>query len=171
MRGWLFILGFGLALPAMAASDTDYTRSLPEPGYKYCSSAINQVANWLVGQAASSFGIWSTRDADSHISVLTASKRYPDGSGLMHLSTLRSPAGGCDVSFNLTVTTDKPCDTFRDTAFKSWNPYGGTQAIPILSDPNANNVQVAIQPLGTGCVVNKMGVMFIDPEKLKSIQK
>ena len=45
------------------------------------------------------------------------------------------------------------------------------QTDPILSDPNANNVQVAIQPLGPGCVVNKMGVMFIDPEKLKSIQK
>ena len=154
---------------ALAVEETDYARILRGNDFKYCASAVNKASNWLVGQDAGTIGLWKPRDADNHVGVLIASKRFSDTSSLMHLSAMRTAAGGCDLSFSLVYTFNKACSVLRDTTFKEWKFFGDVKGIPVYDDPTTSNVQVVLQPFGIGCVVSKMGVLFYDKDDVASM--
>lgn len=172
MKPLLFVFGLAVASSAMAADAFDYAQMLRENGNKYCSGAINVVSNWLVDQSAGSLSQWNIGDADNHFGILLASKRYSDGNSFMHLSAMKTPSGGCDVSFSLSLPfSDQSCTALREKSFKAWKFYGEIQGIPVYDDPTTNNVQVALQQSGQGCVTIKMGVLFYDKKDIDAMAK
>jgi hypothetical protein len=78
MKNLLFVAAIVASANVMAVEETDYAKILRGNDFKYCATAVNKAANWLVGQDAGTIGLWKPRDADNHIGVLIASKRFTD---------------------------------------------------------------------------------------------
>ena len=154
----------------MGDDDTDFAKVLREKGHKHCSSSINTAANFLTEKDASTQSLWNQDDANNHMGLFIASKRYSDVNSLLVLSAQRTTLGGCDVSFKLTFGADKSCASVRETTFKDWKFYGEIQGLPIYKDPTTDNIQTVLQPLGSGCIVNKMGVLFFAKGDLKDVK-
>lgn len=166
MQMFLVALLFLFSTYTRAADETDYAMTLKAQGYKYCNSAINKAANWLVDQDAGTVAQWKEGDADRHMGVLIATRRYANGNTLLHLSAMRASDGGCDVSFSLVVPVEKSCTGLRETTFRDWKFFGDVQGIPLYDDPTTNSISVALQPIGTMCIVNKMGMLFYGKDEL-----
>lgn len=165
------VLCIVMCFPVLGAEDTDYARTLKDQGYKYCASAINNAADFLTEKDAGIQSLWNQDDANNHMGLFIASKRYRDANSILVLSGQRTTLGGCDVSFTLTIGTDKSCTSVRETSFKVWKFHGEIQGLPIYNDPTTNNVQVLLQPLGSGCIINKIGILFFEKSDLKEVNK
>ena len=169
------ILGILVALcfPTIAnAADDDYSELLRKQGFSYCTPAINKVANWLVDQGAGTLSQWKEGgNADNHVGILMANKRYKEGNAFLHLAASKNNSGGCDITFSTTFILEQSCSSIRETTFKTWKYYGEMQGLPIYEDPTTPNVQVNFQQTGSSCVVMKTGVFFYDKDEVSSLNK
>jgi len=162
-----------LCLPTVAiAADDDYSENLRKQGFSYCAPAINKAANWLLDQGAGTLSQWKEGgNADNHVGVLMAHKKYKEGSVFLHLVASKNISGGCDATFSTTYVFEQSCNSIRETTFKAWKYYGDMQGLSIYEDPTTTNVQVTFQSTSSGCVVTKTGVFFYSKDDISSLSK
>ncbi len=162
-----------LCFPTIAnAAEDDYSELLRKQGFSYCAPAINKVANWLIDQDAGTLSQWKEGgNADNHVGILMANKRYKDVNVFLHLGASKNNSGGCDLTFSTTYIFEQSCSSIRETTFKGWKYYGEMQGLAIYEDPTTTNVQVTFQSTGSGCVVMKTGAFFYNKDDISGLNK
>jgi hypothetical protein len=163
----LLIISLAISTQAMSADEKDYTAMLRDKGFKYCAASLNNVANWLIDHDGMVISQWNEVNAEGHVGTMIGSKRYSDGNAIMYLNGIKTSNEGCDITFTQVIPTDSSCTDLREKAFKEWKYFHDLMGIPVYEDPTSANVSMMLQPIGTGCVITKTGVLFLDKADLK----
>ena len=167
------ILGFAaLAMTSavMAQKAMDYTETLRGGGFKYCAPMVQKVATWFVEEGGS-IGLWKKVDADARTGLLLLARQYRDGVMLATVTGIKIGDGGCDVHFTQTMQMTGSCASVRESTFKDWKYFGDAGSQPFYEDPTSSNAQVTLVTAGSGCLIQKSGVLFYSKGDVEAAAK
>lgn len=139
---------------------TAITKAMANGGVVHCQQRIQQVSDFLTGNASSSAALMMPPD---HVNdrLVSASMEVSNGSSVFYANMNFSPlvAYGCDASFETVSYWQNNCETVAKTQFAEAKNNGALrQSIMVLTA--GNTLQVFLMPAGNGCVAIKKQIIF-----------
>jgi hypothetical protein len=136
------------------------TRAMANGGVVHCQQRIQQVSDFLTGNAASSAALMMPPD---HVNdrLVSASMEVSNGSSVFYANMDFSPlvAYGCDATFETVSYWQNNCETVAKTQFAEAKNNGALrQSIMVLTA--GSTLQVFLMPAGHGCVAIKKQIIF-----------
>lgn len=139
---------------------TAITKAMANGGVVHCQQRIQQVSDFLTGNASSSAALMMPPD---HVNdrLVSASIEVSNGSSVFYANMDFSPlvAYGCDASFETVSYWQNNCETVAKTQFYEAKNNGALrQSIMVLTA--GSTLQVFLMPAGNGCVAIKKQIIF-----------
>jgi hypothetical protein len=139
---------------------TAVTSAMTNAGVVFCQQRIQQVSDFLAGNASSSAALMIP---PNHINdrLVSASMEVSTGSTVFYASMDFSPlvAYGCDASFETVSYWQNSCDLVAKTQFVGAKNNGILgKFITVLTA--GSHLQVFLMPAGNGCVAIKKQITF-----------
>ena len=136
------------------------TRAMANGGVVHCQQRIQQVSDFLTGNAPSSAALMMPPD---HVNdrLVSASMEVSNGSSVFYANMDFSPlvAYGCDATFETVSYWQNNCETVAKTQFAEAKNNGALrQSIMVLTA--GSTLQVFLMPAGNGCVAIKKQIIF-----------